>query len=150
MSQLRVPDQIRQLALSRKGDVLRKEYLIAQAEMRKLDISTESEIFAFFSEFKASALYSTSSYEELMDVSEPTPQIALGTSFVRDVWKLPAEYICLTSAEGEGCYLYSTQTDAVYDFALAEHESFLWNPMPRWESFFQFIEWYLSPAAQKS
>jgi hypothetical protein len=145
---IQIPASIRQLALLRKGEVLRNARVNAQNEMIKLGITPESEFFAFFSEFNASVLFSTSSYEELMDVSEPTPQIAAGTTFVREVWEIPSEFICLTSCEGEGCYLYSTKSNAVYDFSLAEWDEFMRNPVARWKSFFDFIEWYLSPKVE--
>jgi hypothetical protein len=143
---LSVPAKIQELALSRKGEVLRLDVGLAQREMLKLGISANSEFFAFFSEYQAVNLYSTVSYETLCDVSEPTAQIAEGTAFVHEVWALPSEFVCITSCEGEGCYLYSTRTEAVYDFSLAARDDFIRNPIPSWRTFFEFAEWFLSPS----
>lgn len=138
-----VPDKIQRLVLSQKGNVVRTARERARAELAKLGVREGSEIHSFFSEFQIGLFISRSSYEELSDVCEPTPQIWVGTQFVRDVWELPEEFICLTSVQGEGCYLYSNVTESVYDFSLAEREQFLRAPRPVWKGFFEFIEWYL-------
>src|SRR5512145_730675 len=91
-----VPAHIRSLALSRAGQVHRSDLDSAQREMLKLGISPHSEFFAFFSEFVAVNLTSSTSDETLCDVSDPTPQIEEGTAFVHDVWELPQEFVCLT------------------------------------------------------
>jgi hypothetical protein len=84
MSQLRVPDQIRQLALSQKGDVLRQECLIAQAELRKLGISTESEIFAFFSLLIGTCLRQRRNHEcQQTAKADRSPWGCSGLAFVR-------------------------------------------------------------------
>jgi hypothetical protein len=110
----------------------------------KLGVSPQSEFFAFYSAFNAINLHSEASYETLLDVSEPTASVARATAFVREVWELPRDFICITSCEGEGCYLYSTLTEAVYDFSLADRELFIRNPVPKWHTFFEFVEWFLS------
>ena len=135
--------------MTQRGQVVRKDKQKAIVELKKLGIAEGSQIYDFFLEFKPGTFLSTSSYEELMDIAEPSPEITLGTNFIHEVWEIPEEYICLTSCEGEGCYLYSKNTEAVYDFSLAEREQFISNPIPSWGSFFEFIEWYLAPAVVK-
>ena len=131
--------------MKQPGDVLRKNKKKAISELNNLGIPEESQIFKFFEEFTITLFISTSSDEELMDISEPSNQIFTGTEFVHEVWEIPDHYICLTSCEGEGCYLYSKETQAVYDFSLSDRVGFLSSPTPTWESFFEFIEWYLTP-----
>lgn len=140
----RVPDRIRNRVLAMMGDVLRNNVEKARSQMAMLGVRPGSEFYAFFSEFTAVNLTSVTSDEYLRDVADPTPQIAASTGFVREVWELPSEYICMTSCEGEGGYLYSTVTEAVYDFSLALRESFLASPTPAWPTFFTFLEWYLA------
>jgi hypothetical protein len=115
-----------------------------------LGIEPDSQFAAFFVEFNATNMYSTSSYEELQDLSSPSPQIAGVTRFVREVWGLPREYVCLTSCDGEGGYLYSIRTGAVYDFDLANREAFLSCPHTRWRDFNSFIEWFLGPQDRRA
>ena len=140
-----VPDNVSALARTRPGDVIRHDPDAASAALQQLGVDPDSQMAAFFRQFCAVNMLSTSSYESLSDPCEPTPQMALGTRFVREVWGLPDEYVCLTSCEGEGCYLYSTRTGAVYDFELASRERFLAAPVETWRDFNTFIEWFLTP-----
>ncbi len=140
-----VPEKIRSLIMHQAGEVLRKNKKKTISELNKLGISEKSQVYSFFLEFTITLFISTSSYEELVDIAEPTAQIFTGTEFAHEVWGIPEQYICLTSCEGEGCYLYSKETQSVYDFSLAEREGFILNPIPAWETFFEFIEWYLTP-----
>lgn len=146
MSHPEIPERIRALAAGNHiGPVARKDIAKARAAMDKLSIPRESEFYAFCSEIRLGNLLSPSSYEALVDVSEPSEQVAVGTNFVREVWGLPSEFICFTTCEGEGAYLFSTKTQSVYDFSLAERNRFIASPEPQWATFFSFIEWYLSP-----
>jgi hypothetical protein len=141
-----VPEHIRTLALSRPWDARRRRPDDVIEQLRKLGIEADSQLATFFREFIAPNLLSSSSLETLMDPASPSPQMGRATSFVREVWELPHEYVCLTSCEGEGCYLYSTRTGAVYDFELRTREEFLANQIAKWRDFNTFIEWYLTPA----
>jgi hypothetical protein len=54
-------------------------------------------------------------------------------------------FICLTSTEGQGAYLYDINTEAVYDFELSQDGKLTSGELkPRWSSFFDFLRWYLS------
>jgi len=125
MTNSAIPEDIRDLVLAQRGNVRRTAKELAKTELLKLGIRAGSEIYEFFTEFNITLFISQTSYEQLCDVCEPTPQIWDGTVFVREVWGVPEEFVCLTSAEGEGCYLYSNTTEAVYDFELADRENFL-------------------------
>jgi hypothetical protein len=146
MDSVKIPVKISQLVIKNSiGAVLRKDVSLAQCAMKKLGVSEGSEFYEFYSMFIASNLVSSSSYESLVDVSEPTEEVALGTRFAHEVWELPKEYICFSSCQGEGGYLYSTKDHAVYDFTLANRDQFLERRNINWESFYEFITWYLSP-----
>ena len=136
-----VPERIRMLALSRPGDVRRKNPGEIVERLRELGVDPDSQLAAFFREFSTSNMLSASSPETLVDPPRPT-------RFIHEVWKLPQEYVCITSCEGEGCYLYSTRTGAVYDFGLATRAAFLADPVARWKDFDTFIEWYLWPGLE--
>ena len=83
----------------------------------------------------------------LCEICEPAEDVLVGTSFVRDVWQLPDDYICLTSCQGEGCFLLSRTTGEIFDFSLADRESFLQVAVARWPSFLEFMRSYLTPEA---
>lgn len=123
-----------------------------------LGIDPVSELGGFYLEYDPTCLQSRVSYQQLEDVVAPmidgaasppvdpsrTP-VALATAFVRAVWEVPAVMICLTTAEGEGAYLYDLTSGAIYDFALSQQAELCNDKLPpRWTSFFEFLEWYLS------
>ncbi len=143
-----IPENIRELVMKQSGQVLRQDKESAVFELARLGIVPGSEIYEFFVEFAITLFISTSSDESLMDVAEPNPEILVGTEFVHEVWGIPEQYICLTSCEAEGCYLLSKETQSVYDFSLSERDAFISKPVPSWKSFFEFIEWYLSPGVR--
>jgi hypothetical protein len=145
-----VPEPIRALAKTRIGDIFRNDLAAAQDQLRALGIQSDTQLAAFFLEFNATNMSSTSSFEELQELSSPSPQIQSATRFVHEVWGLPREYVALTSCEGEGGYLYSILTGAVYDFDLATREAFLDHPHPKWKDFNTFIEWYLGHQDRES
>ena len=65
---------------------------LAKTELLKLGIRAGSEIYEFFTEFNITLFISQTSYEQLCDVCEPTPQIWDGTVFVREVWGVITSY----------------------------------------------------------
>ncbi|GAB1266713.1 hypothetical protein [Aurantivibrio infirmus] len=140
-----IPSKIEVLLANQAFNFNRSDVELAKLEMLKLGIEPSSEFFEFYKSVCVINLHSESSYEELSDVSEPSSQVAVGTNFVHEVWKVPSEFVCITTCEGEGCYLYSKKTRSVYDFSLSEREVFIKDPKPSWETFYDFIEWYLSP-----
>jgi hypothetical protein len=105
-------------------------------------------------------LLSEASYEQLEDVVVPVldgqprvdaepldAPVGMATSFVREVWDVPARFICLTTTERDGAYLYDSVSGAIYDFSLNQQKELPEGTLStRWISFFQFIRWYLSSA----
>ena len=122
-----------------------------------LGIEPSSELGEFYLGYHPSLLRSTSTYEQLEDVVIPvvdgaapaeadpseTP-VGMATRFVREVWEVPERMIGLTTAEGEGAFLYYLSSGAIYDFSLSQQSELSNATMsPRWGSFFELLEWYL-------
>jgi len=128
-----------------RGRFVRSDVAAAEAAMAKLDIRADTEFYAVASRYLLGSLHCEHDGEALVDVSAPTEQVAVATAFARSGWELPDDYICFTSCQGEGGYLYSITTGGVFDFTLAERDEFLRNPVAQWRTFFGFLRWYLSP-----
>lgn len=98
----------------------------------------------FFLKYKLSGVLTNRS-TELLDIASPSPQIAEVTDFVRDVYDVTEDYVCLTSGEGEGFYLYSIVDRKIYDVTVDELDELeSGGKEARWDSFYDLIEWYLS------
>ena len=139
-----IPNQLKILVEQQPGDIRRINKELAIQALRDLDISLESEFAQFFQEYKITLFQSIVSDEALCDIAEPTPEIKAGTQFVHEVWELPENFICFTTVEGEGGYLYDKVDGSVYDFELGKREELISGRMkPRWNSFFEFMTWYL-------
>ncbi len=141
-----IPEKIVTLMSKQTGKCLRpagdKEKIIEC--LKELGIEDHEQIKEFFIMYKASAILSKTSNEELMDLLSPTKQIADVTEFVRDVYGVKDDYICISSAEGEGFFLYSKIDSAIYDVNVEELEELeAGSTTPKWTSFFDFLEWYL-------
>lgn len=83
---------------------------------------------------------------ELLRIAGPgIPKIPDQAEYVRDRYELPAEFLPLSSDEGEGMYLYDVRTEEVHDYYLARHDQFLSGEAPaRWKNFVDFIVWYIN------
>jgi hypothetical protein len=144
-----IPRHLKALIERQMGDFLRADRGAAEAALNGLGIPLDSEIAEFFLTHQISQFSSDVSDEQLCDVAEPSEEICAGTQFIRDVWELPEQYVCLTSAQGEGAYLYERSTGGVWDFNLSSREKFLaGKENARWNSFFEFLTWYLTPIAR--
>jgi hypothetical protein len=139
-----IPDDLRELAEQQPGHVRREDASLAEAAIASLGIPIGSEFAEFFRAYRITSYRSPVSYEELSDVAEPTTQIEEATQFVRETWQLPERYVCLTSCEGEGAYLYDRSNGSVHDFSLAHRDAFLsGEPKAQWRGFHAFMTWYL-------
>jgi len=115
-----------------------------------LGIEPTSELGEFYLAYDPSLLQSNNSYEQLEDVVVPTVDgdaqvepdpsetpVGMATAFVREVWKVPKNMICLTTTEGEGGFLYDLSSKAVFDFSLSQRIELCNGTLsPRWNSFF--------------
>jgi hypothetical protein len=145
-----IPDEVRALAEAvGRGDFRRGDVAGAKTALLQLGVNSSSEFFAFASEYCLGNLFPPSEDEALSDVCVPSGEVAAGTRFVREVWGLPEQYFCISSCQGEGCYLLSRTTGEVFDFSLARRHEFLAAPVARWASFYEFLRWYLrTPVAE--
>ena len=126
--------------------------------LQLLGIGSDSEFGEFYQEYDPSLLSSDVSYEQLEDAVEAVvdgqsldnvkPEespLYVGSQFIWETWGLPKDFIALTSLEGEGGYIYSASDEKVYDIDSAEAGSLAkGGKVARWNSFYSFIEWYLS------
>lgn len=70
--------------------------------------------------------------------------IGMTTAYVREVWSVPDCFVCLSSTEGEGAYLYDVSSEKVFEFELGQHEELASGSLhPRWKSFWEFLDWFL-------
>jgi hypothetical protein len=139
-----IPDELRRLVEKQRGHIHRNDCTKVERALSELGISRDSEFAQFFLEYVITFFPSSVSDEELCDIAEPTFQIRAGTTFAHEVWELPERYVCFTTCEGEGGYLYDKESGAVFDFSLATRDAFVeGREPPRWRSFFEFMRWYL-------
>jgi hypothetical protein len=144
----RIPFDLRTLAArAGRGQFVRTDVADAEAALAELAVAEDSEYYAFASLYFLPNLFPSDDGVRLCDVCFPSREVAGGTNFVREVWELPDEYLCLDSCEGEGCVLLSRRTGEVFDFSLKDRESFLQRPVAKWSSFFEFMRWNLTPPA---
>jgi hypothetical protein len=140
-----IPDRLIRLVEQQKGRIHRATPETVNKELDALCIPRDSEFGEFFRSYVITYFPSDVSDEELCDLIDPTPEIAAGTKYVRDVWDLSEQYVCLSSIQGEGAYLYDRYAGTVWDFDLALRDDFVGGKQkPRWMSFFDFMIWYLS------
>jgi hypothetical protein len=141
-----IPEKLRvQIERQRRGDICRSKPEAVNQALEELGIPLNSEFGDFFREYAVTALDSPGSKDELCDLLEPTKQILDVTEFVHETWKLPENYICFSSGQGEGGYLYDRDTGTVWDFDLADRDDFIaGRHKPAWNSFFEFMNWYLT------
>lgn len=139
-----IPIQLKILVEQQSGKVQRTNREAVERALSNLNVPLDSDFAEFFLNYTITLFRSDVSEEQLCDIAEPTPEIALGTRFVHDVWELPEQFICVSSVQGEGAYLYDLKTGKVWDFELGSREVFLSGRQPaKWNSFFEFMTWYL-------
>ncbi|MCW6057960.1 SMI1/KNR4 family protein [Pseudomonas fragariae (ex Marin et al. 2024)] len=140
-----IPNELIQLIEKQPGNVHRTDKRSVIEALAALDINLDSELSEFFLNYTITFFKSNSSNEELCDIAEPSNEIEVGTNFIHEVWDLPKNFICLTSVQGEGCYLYDKNSGQVLDFSLASRDDFLAGKQQlKWDCFFEFLTWYLS------
>jgi hypothetical protein len=139
-----VPPRLQQLIEAQPGQVHRDNAAGVDVEFAALGVGVDGQFAEFFRRYRVTLFRSVVSDEQLCDIADPTPEIAIGTRFVQEVWKLPQNFICLTSVQGEGAYLYDVSTEAVWNFSLSDRDNFVSGKgTPAWASFYDFLTWYL-------
>jgi len=123
-----------------------------------LAISADSELGQFYLHYSPTNIFNPHVGEEFEDIELPvldgaTPvenppeetPIAETTKYLRETWGIPEGLICLTSVQGTAAYLYELTSGAVYDFELEQFSALKTGTLlPRWNSFFEFLRWYLT------
>jgi hypothetical protein len=146
-----IPTSLSILVEKQSGNVHRSNLSAVEFALKDLKIPLDSEFAKFFLTYTITLYKSAVSEEQLCDIADPTPEIAFGTRYVHDVWELPEQYICISSIQGEGAYLYDVKTGKVWDFDLASREAFVSGlQRANWNSFYDFMIWYLSDASSVS
>lgn len=140
-----IPIHLQELVEKQTGRFRRSNIALAERALTELGIPDGSEFAQFYRSYRVSSFHSSQTHFEIVDVAEPSFSVSLATKFIHEVWKLPDEYVCFSSVEGEGGYLYSKRMGEVWDFDLATREEFMRGEIPpRWKSLFEFMIWYLS------
>ncbi|MBX8521028.1 SMI1/KNR4 family protein [Pseudomonas cichorii] len=140
-----IPSHLINLIEKQPGDIHREQKDSVIDAMNTLGISLDSEIGEFFLNYVITFFQGSTSSIELLDIVEPSNEIEACTDFIHEVWELPDNFISLTGIQGEGCYLYDKNSGEVLDFDLEKRDEFLAGKHQlKWNSFFEFLTWYLS------
>jgi|HubBroStandDraft_1064217.scaffolds.fasta_scaffold06508_2 hypothetical protein len=146
-----IPAYLRNLAEKQLGNVFRKDREAVLQALSDLKIPVESEFGEFYLNYVTVNFGSKIPCSTLCDITKPYPEIIEVAEFARDLWELPEHFICITSTEGEGCFLYDRCTGKVWDFSLETRDDFIaGREKARWGSFFEFMTWYLGGEDHKS
>jgi len=139
-----IPSHLTKLIEQQPGERIRTNRAAAEQALADLGVPLDSEFAQLYLAYRLLSFRSEVSNEDIVDVAEPRREVAVGTRFAHEAWKLPDKYVAFTSMEGEGAYLYDKETGQVWDFELASREAFLaGKQQPKWNSFFEFMTWYL-------
>ena len=109
-----------------------------------LGIKKDSEFYEFYSNYIVLSLEGRKHTSELFDCFPPFDYLASSIEFGHEVWKLPKNYLLFSSGEGEGGYLYNKNDGSVWDFNLGNQELLGTNQLKHWDSFYEFLIWYLT------
>lgn len=141
-----IPNSIKELMSKQQGQVKRPSEdaeKVVQC-LKDLGLEGHEQLHEFFTTYRLSGVLSKTSPEELMDLASPTPQIAEVTEFVRDTYGVLEDFVCLTTGEGEGFYLYSKSDRRIYNVGVDELDALeAGEKKAEWNSFFELLEWYL-------
>lgn len=109
-----------------------------------LGLGGHTDIEEFFSAYDLAGIASNKEIE-LLDLCSPSDEILETTEWARETYEVGKGFLCLTSGEGEGFVLYSKANRKVYDISVDELPLLKDGQIsPRWHSFNELIEWYLS------
>ena len=140
-----IPETIRS-AMSKQRPIVERpsEQLTAvQESLMELGLLEHNQVREFFETYRLGPVLSNQ-HTELLDLCSPTRQFAEATGFGRDTYRITDNFVCLTSGEGEGFILYSISDCKIYDVSVSELDDLEKGKVePRWDSFFDLIEWYL-------
>ena len=111
----------------------------------KFGIPKNSEFYEFYSRyFGRTLIHNSETGTEMVDCISPPKLMERVISFAHEVWEVPANYILFSTGEGEGGYLYNILDNTVWDFDLGKRELLGTDKMHHWNSFYEFLVWYLT------
>ena len=80
----------------------------------------------------------------MAECCQPTNYLPSSIQFGYDAWGLPQNYLLFTTGESEAGYLYNKEDGTVWDFNLGDQELLGTNQLKHWNSFYEFLIWYLA------
>ena len=142
MTPMLSPQVTRHLA-TQPGDIHRTDRHEAEAALHRLGVGLDTPFAHFYLAYQGGFI-SPRPVDELMDIAGPyDPTILSCLDYMRDRYGLPAQYLPLTSDQGEGMYLYNAADGAVYDMDFHNLSDLLAGRLtPRWPGFNEFLIWY--------
>jgi len=136
-----IPKDVETFLTGKKGVQSRSDRGVVEGRLQELGVPLDSDFADFYSKFQGPFL-SPKRLPELLDVAYPTPEILEQTEYVRTEYGVPEGFVCLTTTEGEGMYLYQVPTGMVFDVGIEELSSLCndgENVEARWRSFNDFL-----------
>lgn len=112
--------------------------------LNELGIPEHSEFFEFYSTYYGGDLDHREGASVMVDAIIPQKSLLRTAFFAHEVWEVPEQYILFSTGEGEGGYLYNKDDGTVWDFNLGEQKLLGTDALPHWNSFYEFMVWYLT------
>lgn len=141
-----IPETIKAKIEKQPGEVHRDALSKARAQhaLSKLGVDQESAFAKIYLEYDISAIHSNQT-TELLDICFPDEdEILSATRFGREIYDVPEGYLCLTSGEGEGFFLYEIETGRIFDLDVDDMDVLSKDDrQARWNDFYELFEWYL-------
>lgn len=139
-------NKIDELMLSQGKEVIKPDFAVIKSKLSldAFNIDPKSEFYIFFSKYFTYGLIKRRYAEALVEVARENDFWDLNHT-VRIKWNISNSYILCSEDTYHGGYLYNTENCSVWDFTLGEQEFLGTNKMRHWNSFYEFLEWYLNP-----
>jgi len=111
----------------------------------ELGIPRNSEFYYFYSHYFAQITFAErETAPEMADCICPDKALKVFSTFAHESWQIPKNYIFFTSWSSESGYLYNILDNTVWDFDLGKRELLGTDKMHHWNSFYEFLVWYLT------
>ena len=117
--------------------------LEAEVILLEYGVKKDSGFFKLYTKYFLSALDHRYGASEIVDPL-PTRSFIPRVKFAHEFWRVPKNYILFSTGEGEGGYLYNIEDDSVWDFNMGQLQPLADGTLPHWDSFYEFMIWYLS------
>lgn len=111
--------------------------------LSNLGVKQDSEFYELYTQYFLRSLNSRSGTPEMIDPCPPQDMLGTAT-FAHNVWGFPKNYILFTTGEGEGGYFYNVDDNSVWDCGLGEQHLLGTDQLKHWDSFYEFMVWYLT------